>query len=43
MEEAFWQEKWARNEIGFHEADTNPLLLRHFPAFGSRQNQQLIN
>lgn len=32
MEEAFWQEKWARNEIGFHEAGTNPLLLRHFPA-----------
>lgn len=32
MEEAFWHSKWARNEIGFHEAGTNPLLLRHFPA-----------
>lgn len=32
MEDAFWHDKWASNAIGFHEADTNALLLRHFAA-----------
>ncbi|QIB33041.1 thiopurine S-methyltransferase [Ancylobacter pratisalsi] len=32
MDEEFWHGKWTRNEIAFHEAETNPLLLRHFSA-----------
>jgi thiopurine S-methyltransferase len=28
MEAAFWQERWRQNRIGFHRAETNPLLAR---------------
>lgn len=30
MEATFWHQKWERGEIGFHENNTNPLLLHHF-------------
>jgi thiopurine S-methyltransferase len=30
MEANFWHQKWERGEIGFHESDTNPLLIHHF-------------
>jgi thiopurine S-methyltransferase len=30
MEAEFWHQKWERGEIGFHESETNPLLIRHF-------------
>ena len=32
MEADFWHNKWAKNEIGFHREDANPLLLAHFEA-----------
>lgn len=34
MEHEFWHRKWQNGEIAFHEADTNPLLLRHFADLG---------
>lgn len=34
MEQEFWHRRWQNGEIGFHEADTNPLLLRHFSELG---------
>ena len=34
MEHHFWHDKWARGDIGFHEADANPLLVRHFDVLG---------
>ena len=30
MEASFWHERWEENRIGFHENDTNPLLLKYF-------------
>lgn len=40
MEAGFWHERWAKNEIGFHEPDFNVLLTSHFDklalAAGSR-------
>ena len=30
MRDEFWHEKWATNEIGFDQANPNPLLRRHF-------------
>jgi thiopurine S-methyltransferase len=30
MEAAFWHERWARNEIAWHEKTAHPLLDRHF-------------
>ena len=31
MEPKFWQDRWARNQIGFHLPDVNPYLQRHWP------------
>lgn len=40
MEPAFWQQRWADNQIGFHQAQVNPYLQRDWPqlqlALGSR-------
>lgn len=30
MDEAFWQRRWARNEIGFHLSEVNSYLRRHW-------------
>jgi len=30
MEHEFWRERWAGNQIAFHEKDGNKLLARHF-------------
>jgi thiopurine S-methyltransferase len=30
MDESFWQRKWERNEIAFHQREPNPLLVRYF-------------
>jgi len=32
MDANFWLERWRLNQIGFHQADYNPLLIRHWPA-----------
>lgn len=34
MHEDFWQERWVRNEIGFHLEDVHPGLRRHWPRLG---------
>lgn len=34
MDHAFWLDKWTQGQIGFHEADTHPLLAAHWPALG---------
>lgn len=34
MEASFWHQKWERGEIGFHESETNPLLVKHFETLG---------
>jgi len=31
MEREFWLERWQTNQLGFHRADTNPLLERFWP------------
>lgn len=30
MDASFWHERWANNQIGWHEADFHPLLTAHF-------------
>lgn len=30
MQANFWHNKWKSNDIGFHLADANPLLVKHF-------------
>lgn len=42
MDADFWHHKWANNDIGFHESEANPLLLRHFPALGLAQDSRVF-
>lgn len=30
MEAGFWHKKWESNQLGFHNAEENPLLVKHF-------------
>lgn len=30
MEPAFWQQRWADNQIGFHQAQVNPYLQKYW-------------
>lgn len=30
MEASFWHERWANNQLGWHENEVNPLLIAHF-------------
>ena len=32
MQPDFWQQRWAEQQIGFHQATPTPLLLKHWPA-----------
>lgn len=34
MHESFWQERWARSQIGFHQEKVNGYLRRHWSALG---------
>ncbi len=34
MQPEFWHQRWAGNQIGFHEAQANPLLVAHFEVLG---------
>ena len=34
MEHQFWHEKWESGNLGFHQDELNPLLLRHWPTLG---------
>lgn len=34
MEHGFWRERWEGGQIGFHQADTSPLLVRFWPELG---------
>jgi len=34
VEAQFWHERWERGEIGFHQPDTHPDLLRFWPSLG---------
>ncbi|SDN91819.1 thiopurine S-methyltransferase [Pseudomonas jinjuensis] len=42
MHEEFWQERWARNEIGFHQDQVNPYLRQHWPALGVEPGAQVL-
>lgn len=34
MQPDFWHKKWQESDIGFHNSDANPLLVKHCPALG---------
>lgn len=42
MHEDFWQARWSRNEIGFHLAEVNPYLVRHWPALALPRGARVL-
>ena len=42
MEAAFWRDRWAQNQIGFHEAGGNAALRAHLPALGLAPGARLF-
>lgn len=42
MEPKFWQERWARNQIGFHLPEVNPYLQRHWPPLALAEGAMVL-
>lgn len=42
MEHAFWHNRWATNQIGFHEPSANPLLVEHLDALRLTAGSRLL-
>lgn len=42
MHEAFWQERWTRDQIGFHQDQVNAYLLRHWSRLQLPQGSQVL-
>ncbi|MCP1624398.1 thiopurine S-methyltransferase [Pseudomonas nitroreducens] len=42
MQHEFWQSRWARNEIGFHQQAVNPGLQRHWPSLEVPEESQVL-
>lgn len=42
MQHEFWQSRWARNEIGFHQQAVNPGLQRHWPNLQLPEESQVL-
>ncbi|MGY2681232.1 thiopurine S-methyltransferase [Pseudomonas tolaasii] len=42
MEPKFWQERWARNQIGFHLPEVNPYLQRHWSQLELAQGSKVL-
>ena len=38
MKAEFWHERWEKDELGFHQADTNALLTKHWADLGIDAN-----
>lgn len=42
MEHDFWHQKWERNQIGFHLAEVNPLLVKHFSRLSLQKQRRVF-
>jgi len=42
MDLEFWHDKWDNSEIGFHLADVNPYLIRHWDSLNSTSNDSVF-
>jgi thiopurine S-methyltransferase len=42
MQPEFWRQRWASNQIGFHESQANPLLIAHFDALGLSKGSRVF-
>lgn len=42
MEAEFWHSRWFNNEIGFHQPDVNPQLMKHWPGLGLNPGSRIL-
>jgi thiopurine S-methyltransferase len=42
MKKDFWLERWERADIGFHQAEVNPYLLKHWGALQAAQDGEVF-
>ncbi len=42
METEFWHQRWAKNEIGFHQDSANPLLTNHITALSLSSGDRIF-
>jgi len=42
MQPEFWQDRWASNQIGFHQHEVNPYLQRHWPVLGLPEGAKVL-
>lgn len=42
MNPEFWHDKWQKNDIGFHLAEANPLLVKYFNALQLQPGQRIF-
>jgi len=42
METDFWLQRWQDKQIGFHESNTNPSLLKHFNALSLEKGSRVL-
>ncbi len=42
MQHDFWHDKWEKNQIGFHLAEANPLLVEHFTSLNLKQDSRVF-
>ncbi len=42
MKAEFWQKKWEKNDIAFHEREANPLLVKHFGALSLKAGSRVF-
>lgn len=42
MEADFWHQRWHENQIGFHQDQPTPLLLKHWPTLGVQPGNRVF-
>jgi len=42
MDPQFWHEKWKMQQIGFHQPQVNPFLIRFWPTLGLAENSKIF-
>jgi len=42
MDQHFWHERWQRKEIGFHQAEVNPLLIQYWHELGLAPGSRVL-
>ena len=42
MEPSFWHDKWQLQQIGFHQQEVNPFLVKYWPSLGLAPDSQVF-